>query len=34
MSAEITVMVPQPEAPCKTCVENAEHPDERPEIVT
>lgn len=28
MSAEVSVLVPEPQAPCKSCVENAQHQDE------
>ena len=28
MSADINVLVPQPQAPCQDCVENAVHQDE------
>ena len=33
MSAEISLFVPEPQAPCKTCVENARHQDKVAGIV-
>ena len=29
MTADVSVFVPQPQAPCKQCVENAVHQDEK-----